>query len=633
MSEAADEPRLVLPAALLLDLESKGGEDEGDTSLLYFYPDSDSTEDLVMKLKGMLLAIRGVSTSIAGQKVRLVKMAHMEANEEVLVSYVHLGGVALAMLLPAKLGDFLAHCLADDCSQLLQFALGPPAYWWGAGSCDGSAQDSLSFSGPEHSWVGRQPLPKGERKTVSLWLRSRLDMILQCYFMEIRGREWLHAHVVPAFELGVPYAAIPPDMQLRALELLNNVEVASAPAEERLSSPARFLSSRSSCLIHGGRLIASHMNIRETKEVWRMCWALSLYQRTPEHPAVILLQDAFLSEIATSDMQADRAEPTETPEGSDCAEGGPSGHVVLLAVGAGVDVVVVMLRPVGNAAAADLQGSFLSPAVLSMLTEFQQAESKAMDKLLATQEERSAAAGATEAKPAQAGASPRRSSHPSPTELLLLHHVSYNGVNGVLLSTDPPPGELASNLAGDFVATSLYLHSLFTRMRRCSWGVRSLARQSSALDDSPDAVSPFTPFSPFSNSPGPQWDNVGTPVSTRSHVSRDSPLSLSLTALINSAGSLTMKDGRPQRLGRADPTVFTLHQELAPLQGVLEVRIGLRRTDLAMLSRAVATEHEAQWWVTGRMDPSGRELFICHHEDVELSAVDMAFQISFGTFC
>lgn len=43
-------------------------------------------------------------------------------------------------------------------------------------------------------------------------------------------------------------------------------------------------------------------------------------------------------------------------------------------------------------------------------------------------------------------------------------------------------------------------------------------------------------------------------------------------------------------------------------------------------------DQDPRWWVTGRMDPNGRELFVCHREDVELSAIDMAFQISFGAF-
>lgn len=72
-------------------------------------------------------------------------------------------------------------------------------------------------------------------------------------------------------------------------------------------------------------------------------------------------------------------------------------------------------------------------------------------------------------------------------------------------------GELASNLAGDFLATAFHLHHLFSRLRRAVWGKPA---HDAAGDDSPTDTSPFTPFSPFSNSPGPQWDQLGTPTST-----------------------------------------------------------------------------------------------------------------------
>jgi hypothetical protein len=108
-------------------------------------------------------------------------------------------------------------------------------------------------------------------------------------------------------------------------------------------------------------------------------------------------------------------------------------------------------------------------------------------------------------------------------------------------------------------------------------------------------------------------------------------LTLSLSNLISAAGSL--REGQAQRLGKADPAAFTIHNELAPLMGATEIRVALRRKDLAgILPRAMA-EVQAIWWVTGRVDPSGRELFMCHSAEVPLSAVDMAFQISFGTFC
>eukprot|EP00873_Tetraselmis_striata_P027774 jgi/Tetstr1/448038/TSEL_035339.t1 len=626
---------LALPSALLLDTDSRGGDDDDSDSLLYHYPETAPHAELSHKLKGMLLAIRGVAASIVGQKVHLVTMEHFESEQTFKIGYVHLSGTLLAMLLPVKLPDFLVQSLAADCAQLLQFALGPPEGWWGEEAGEGARGEGTGGSPEKRSWVGRVQRRQYEPKLMNDWIKAKLDMILRCYFYEIRSREWLHAHLVPAFELGVPYAAVPPDLQLRALELLTNVEVAAPPADEQLASPAQqFKFSKSSCLIHDGKLVASHMEIRETKEVWRMCWALSLYQRTTEHPAVVLLQDAYFSDPKPAEGTGlSRAVSLESPgqlAGSPL-EGRPGGaeprtgrRVALLIVGMGVDIVVVMLTPVGAAVAEDLTGSFLFDVVTHELVQFQEAEFGALHKLLGPNHDDS---GLEIQRMSSTGVSPSGKGAAHAPESLILHHVSYNGVNGVLLATEPPPGELASNLAGDFLATAFHLHHLFSRLRRAVWGKPA---HDAAGDDSPTDTSPFTPFSPFSNSPGPQWDQLGTPTSTL-RSAKDAPFTLSLSHLITAAGSL--RDGQAQRLGRADPTPFTLHRELAPLLGATEIRVALRRTDLAgMLPRGLA-ERQVAWWVTGRVDPSGRELFMCHAQDVPLSAVDMAFQISFGTFC
>eukprot|EP00951_Prasinocladus_malaysianus_P027416 scaffold245845_cov31-Prasinocladus_malaysianus.AAC.1 len=73
-------------------------------------------------------------------------------------------------------------------------------------------------------------------------------------------------------------------------------------------------------------------------------------------------------------------------------------------------------------------------------------------------------------------------------------------------------GELASNLAGDFIATAFHLHELFTRLRESTFHGGATCR-SDRREDGGGSGSPFAPFSPFSNSPGPQWENVGTPKS------------------------------------------------------------------------------------------------------------------------
>lgn len=61
---------------------------------------------------------------------------------------------------------------------------------------------------------------------------------------------------------------------------------------------------------------------------------------------------------------------------------------------------------------------------------------------------------------------------------------------------------------------------------------------------------------------------------------------MSLASLIRPADPL--KEESRQRLGRADATVFYAHKELEPLQGLLEMRIGLRRSDLNDTARRAA---------------------------------------------
>uniref|UniRef100_A0A061RNT9 Uncharacterized protein n=1 Tax=Tetraselmis sp. GSL018 TaxID=582737 RepID=A0A061RNT9_9CHLO len=450
--------------------------------------------------------------------------------------------------------------------------------------------------------------------------------------MEIRGREWLHAHVVPAFELGVPYAAVALDLQLSALELLNGIEVVCPPAEERAASPAMFRMSRSSCLIHSGKLIASHMDVRETKEVWRLCWALSMFERTADHPPAVLMEDAYLPDAAAGPSAPARGEAglPETPSaaGPSPSSGGSGGHgrVSLLIVGIGEDIVVVMLRPLGGAAAADLRGSFLVDAVTHDLSRFREEESAALAGLAARSEDAAAAdAGAPPPQPGPAAA--LRAPRPAPEDTMLLHHISYNGVSGVLLATDSPPGELASNLAGDFVATAVQLHSLLERLRQSAFHTHHLS-QASRGDLTPSAHG--SPFSPFSNSPGPMWESIGTPRSARAG-QRETPFSLTLSALMNAAGPTPprSKDSPAQRMGSADPTVYKTHPELFFLEGLTEIRVRLQRHDLG--NRKETSPH-TDWCVTGRVDASGRELFLCHRPELALSALDAAFQICFGTF-
>jgi len=502
--------RLVLPAALLLDTE--GQQEDEDNSVLYFYPDTDSIEELAHETKGMLLAMKGMSKSIVGERVQVVCLEHFESDQKLLASYVHLGSVLLVLLLPAKLRAFLATCVAEDCAQLLAFALGPSWQWWGAGEDCASGDEEA----PQTPHFRRLRRP-GEPKILSGWARSRLELVLQSYFMEIRGREWLHAHVVPAFELGVPYAAVALDLQLSALELLNGIEVVCPPAEERAASPAMFRMSRSSCLIHSGKLIASHMDVRETKEVWRLCWALSMFERTADHPPAVLMEDAYLPDAAAGPSAPARGEAglPETPSaaGPSPSSGGSGGHgrVSLLIVGIGEDIVVVMLRPLGGAGASDLRGSFLVDAVTHDLSRFREEESAALAGLAARSEDAAAAdAGAPPPQPGPAAA--LRAPRPAPEDTMLLHHISYNGVSGVLLATDSPPGELASNLAGDFVATAVQLHSLLERLRQSAFHTHHLS-QASRGDLTPSAHG--SPFSPFSNSPGPMWESIGTPRSAR----------------------------------------------------------------------------------------------------------------------
>jgi hypothetical protein len=94
------------------------------------------------------------------------------------------------MLLPAKLPDFLVQSLAADCSQLLQFALGPSSGWWGEDSEDKSAGGSEYGSPEKRSWVGRTHQWQNEPKVVNEWIKTKLDMILRCYFCDIQSREW-----------------------------------------------------------------------------------------------------------------------------------------------------------------------------------------------------------------------------------------------------------------------------------------------------------------------------------------------------------------------------------------------------------------------------------------------------------
>ena len=75
-----------------------------------------------------------------------------------------------------------------------------------------------------------------------------------------------------------------------------------------------------------------------------------------------------------------------------------------------------------------------------------------------------------------------------------------------------------------------------------------------------------------------------------------------------------------QRLGSGDPEIFASHREFLGMHEVVEMTFALQSVHTA----------DERYHITGRMDPSGREAYICHSASESISAMETAFQLAFG---
>ena len=79
-----------------------------------------------------------------------------------------------------------------------------------------------------------------------------------------------------------------------------------------------------------------------------------------------------------------------------------------------------------------------------------------------------------------------------------------------------------------------------------------------------------------------------------------------------------------QRLGSGDPSVFTTHSEYHGLHGAEEMTLTLK-------CRA-KKQGLVDYLVTGRIDSSGRDFYVCHRKTDPVALIETMFQLGFSRF-
>ncbi|KAK9808779.1 hypothetical protein WJX72_003526 [[Myrmecia] bisecta] len=361
---------VVCPAVVLLQPSSSPDQDGDSTdSLVHFFPDHAAAAKQAKRLQGLLLALCGISTALTGQQVAVVKMG-AASQLDIKAAYVHFQGCVLVFCLPGALSDGAARAIATDMAALLQCVLGSLEDWQMKATSETPTRSSSIRTVSEGVEAPGSPsndvdvifvsedLPQSQLRAP---LAKKVDFLLDTSFRQLFGSDWRAAALIPMFPLGVPATLQSETARLRGSEALSLLEAASAPPSERLVRASQFEPAKAGCLFHRGALVTSHMTPEETKEVWRVCWALSLFRRTAAHPPLILLQDLHMPLPASPG----RAQAGGRPQA------GARRKLAMVIVGLGADLLCLLMTPLGLACAADLEGAYELDAAAATLHQLQ----------------------------------------------------------------------------------------------------------------------------------------------------------------------------------------------------------------------------------------------------------------------
>ncbi|KAK3259935.1 hypothetical protein CYMTET_31080 [Cymbomonas tetramitiformis] len=116
-----------VPSVLFLD---RNAEEDSD-SLLYVFPRNPADVEQGNKLKGLMLALRGLLDALAGQMVThaVLHQLDSEAGGHIKGVFVHFKGTLVVVMLPAHLSDFIAEHVSAHVINMAIFLQGNPDDW------------------------------------------------------------------------------------------------------------------------------------------------------------------------------------------------------------------------------------------------------------------------------------------------------------------------------------------------------------------------------------------------------------------------------------------------------------------------------------------------------------------------
>ena len=596
--------------------------------MLYAHPRDAASLALAGRMKGLLLALRGVMRAAAGGReatsasLEWARTLHLPGDEEdaemndggrgLKAGFVGVeDGAVMAVVLPSEAGlsDRAAEAVARELAARMTFAHGPIEAWLPALRADRDARDeakraaasSTTAAAPDTRWNTARPREEADASSLAS-LDASASRIVARLAPDRAGEEneaspaspasstpshaWPRAlfllAVADAVEADVATASEGArdrptedgDHSVAARAALRRAlcaaETATAPAADRILGRAMFADHKRGVIFRaGGVLAVSHVSPRGTRAVAGHCDTWGLFGRTEDHPRLV---KAWACWVGRDEGDGEAVPPRWASEdeedfwGGDEEGGGDEGGEwrVLLTVGIGADLMCLTLAPLRG------DGSFEAATEAAAAAERGGAATEigaALGALTRLRAGGGTAEGAALDAASDADRAERSRLVHAQHPPVLYHYAAVSGLEGIVVT--PPAEDTALGAGGGGGGNA--------------WDAPRLAE-----------------------------DFFATAAFLRATLRR-----------LGRAAEERAEEGKGEKKKQ---------RSLGRVWGASECSARLvPRSGAASSGEPPSFDPPPPFWVTARVDAlSGREWYVCHHEAVPSAYVERAFGVGFG---